>query len=58
MKFKTEIPLTIKPARIAFGIISPIFALFFWLVPGVALAQAKNPLIFADVPDAAMIRVG
>jgi beta-xylosidase len=28
------------------------------LVQAVALAQAKNPIIFADVPDMSMIRVG
>jgi beta-xylosidase len=38
--------------------IKPIFASIVFLVPDFALAQAKNPLIFADVPDAAMIRVG
>src|SRR3954451_8705750 len=38
--------------------ISLIFALFVLLGQAVALAQAKNPLIFADVPDMSMIRVG
>jgi beta-xylosidase len=37
---------------------SLIFALLVLPVPGVALAQAQNPLIFADVPDMSMIRVG
>jgi beta-xylosidase len=37
---------------------SLIFALLLLPVHTVALAQAKNPLIFADVPDMAMIRVG
>jgi beta-xylosidase len=35
-----------------------IFALLVLPVQHVALAQAKNPIIFADVPDMAMIRVG
>ena len=38
--------------------ISLIFAFLVLLVQGVALAQAKNPIIFADVPDMSMIRVG
>lgn len=38
--------------------IRPIFAFLILLVQAVALAQAQNPLIFADVPDMAMIRVG
>ena len=35
-----------------------IFAFLVLLVPTLALAQAQNPLIFADVPDMSMIRVG
>ncbi|MNQ40743.1 Beta-xylosidase [compost metagenome] len=35
-----------------------IFVFFVLLVQNVALAQAQNPLIFADVPDMAIIRVG
>ena len=35
-----------------------IFALLVLPVQGVALAQAQNPIIFADVPDMSMIRVG
>ncbi|MFD2034682.1 glycoside hydrolase 43 family protein [Belliella marina] len=38
--------------------ISLIFVFFILLVQAVALAQAQNPLIFADVPDMSMIRVG
>lgn len=37
---------------------SLIFALLVLPVQGVALAQAQYPLIFADVPDMSMIRVG
>lgn len=39
-------------------ILSLILALLVLPVHGVALAQAQNPLIFADVPDMSMIRVG
>ncbi len=35
-----------------------IFVFFVLLIQTVALAQAQNPLIFADVPDMAIIRVG
>jgi len=35
-----------------------LFVFLLLLVQTVALAQAKNPLIFADVPDMSMIRVG
>src|SRR5471032_2846011 len=35
-----------------------IFASLVLPVSAVALSQAQNPLIFADVPDMAMIRVG
>ncbi|WP_332687797.1 family 43 glycosylhydrolase, partial [Devosia sp.] len=35
-----------------------ILALLVFPVSAAAFAQAKNPLIFADVPDMAMIRVG
>ncbi len=38
--------------------IRPIFAFLILLVHAVASAQAQNPLIFADVPDMSMIRVG
>ncbi|MGE5944359.1 MAG: glycoside hydrolase 43 family protein [Flavobacteriales bacterium] len=37
--------------------IRSIFAILALLVQTVALAQAQNPLIFADVPDMSMIRV-
>ncbi|WP_143133374.1 family 43 glycosylhydrolase, partial [Pseudoduganella namucuonensis] len=35
-----------------------IFALLAFPASSAAFAQAHNPLIFADVPDMAMIRVG
>jgi len=35
-----------------------LFVFLLLIVQGVALAQAHNPLIFADVPDMSMIRVG
>ena len=35
-----------------------ILAFLVLLVPAVVLAQAQNPIIFADVPDMSMIRVG
>ena len=58
MKFKNKILLTTNPALITYKIIRSIFAFLVFLVPGVSFAQAKNPIIFADVPDVAMIRVG
>ena len=58
MKFKTNILLTTNPVNIAHKIIISIFAFLVLLVPGVSFAQAHNPIIFADVPDVAMIRVG
>jgi beta-xylosidase len=50
--------LTRIPAPVAFGIVRSIFACLVFLVPGIALTQANNPVIFADVPDIAIIRVG
>ena len=38
--------------------INLILSFLVLLVPAVTLAQAKNPIIFADVPDMSMIRVG
>jgi beta-xylosidase len=38
--------------------IRPIFAFLILLVHAIASAQAQNPIIFADVPDMSMIRVG
>ena len=35
-----------------------ILAFLVLFAPAVALAQAQNPIIFADVPDMSMIRVG
>jgi beta-xylosidase len=35
-----------------------IFVFFVLLIQTVALAQAQNPILFADVPDMAIIRVG
>lgn len=35
-----------------------VFLLFVLFIQAVALAQAQNPIIFADVPDMAIIRVG
>jgi beta-xylosidase len=35
-----------------------ILAFLGLLVPAITLAQAQNPIIFADVPDMSMIRVG
>jgi len=35
-----------------------VFVFFILLIQAVALSQAKNPLIFADVPDLSIIRVG
>jgi beta-xylosidase len=58
MKFKTKLLSTSNPASIAYEIIRSVFASLVLLVPGVVLAQAQNPLVFADVPDMAMIRVG
>lgn len=37
---------------------SLIFALLVLPVQAIALEQAQNPIIFADVPDMAMLRVG
>jgi beta-xylosidase len=58
MKFKTKILLPTNQTPIVDKIIRGIFAFLVLLVPGVSFAQAKNPIIFADVPDVAMIRVG
>jgi len=58
MKFMSTTALTKKPASITYRIIRSIFASLVFLVPGIAWTQAENPLIFADVPDIAMIRVG
>ena len=58
MKFKTKILLAANPAPTTFKIIRTIFAFLVLLVQAVGLAQAKNPIIFADVPDISIIRVG
>ena len=58
MNFKTKISSTRKSELITYKIIGSIFAFLVFLAPAVVLAQANNPLIHADVPDAAMIRVG
>ena len=47
-----------NPASIAYKKNKFIFAFFVLLVQAVGLAQAKNPIIFADVPDISIIRVG
>jgi beta-xylosidase len=39
-------------------IIGAVSASIVLLVPGTSFAQAENPIIFAEVPDVAMIRVG
>ncbi|MDQ1919184.1 glycoside hydrolase family 43 protein [Massilia pseudoviolaceinigra] len=58
MKLKTNILSTRNSASIAYTIVRSMSAFLVALAPGVALAQAQNPIMFADVPDAAMIRVG
>lgn len=58
MKPISTTALTRRPAPGAYEIIRSIFVLLVFMVPGIALTQAENPIIFADVPDVAMIRVG
>lgn len=57
MKFNTRVPSVI-PAYFMRKIIGAVSASIVLLVPGTSFAQAENPIIFADVPDVAMIRVG
>src|SRR5215212_5169665 len=34
------------------------FAAYFFLLPSLQAQKAKNPIIYADVPDMSMVRVG
>ena len=52
---KFDSPLFFYPMKKKIKLILSILVL---LVPAIILAQAKNPIIFADVPDMSMIRVG
>ena len=58
MKFHTDFFAMTNPAPAAYKIMSALLCSVLLLIPGVALAQAHNPIIFADVPDVAIIRVG
>ena len=57
MNFKNK-TLINNRAPGAYNMLGPIVALLALLAPAVSFSQARNPVIFADVPDVAMIRVG
>ena len=57
MKFETRVP-SLMSASLVRKIIRTIYVFIVLLAPVTCFAQAENPIIFADVPDAAMIRVG